>query len=97
MTRCSSRDADRSELADVGGYMADQPRLGFIGTGTQGRGLLNNFLRQPDTRVLAVCDVDTNRREHHRKIVDEFYRAQQSDKSSACAETSNREQESYTV
>jgi len=64
----------------------DRITLGFIGTGTQGRGLLNNFLRQPDTRVLAVCDVDTNRREHHRKIVDEFYRAQQSDKSSACAE-----------
>jgi len=35
--------------------------------------LLNNFLNQPGTQVLAVCDVDTTRREHHRKIVDEFY------------------------
>ena len=47
--------------------------LGFIGTGTQGRGLMNNFLGMPDTQVVAVCDVDTTRREHHRKMVDEFY------------------------
>src|ERR1041385_2954794 len=59
--------------------------LGFIGTGTQGRGLLNNFLRQPDTRVLAVCDVDTTRREHHRKVVDDFYSAQSGEKSGGCA------------
>src|SRR5437879_3699379 len=53
----------------------DRITLGFIGTGTQGRGLLNNFLNQPDTQVLAVCDVDTTRREHHRKVVEEFYSA----------------------
>jgi len=47
--------------------------LGFIGTGTQGRGLMNNFLGMPDTQVVAVCDVDSTRREHHRKMVDEFY------------------------
>ncbi|MGO8699273.1 MAG: Gfo/Idh/MocA family protein [Limisphaerales bacterium] len=46
--------------------------MGFIGLGTQGRGLLNNFLWQP-TRVLAVCDVDTTRREDAKKIVDKFY------------------------
>ena len=27
----------------------------------------------PDTQVVAVCDVDTTRRDHHRKMVDEFY------------------------
>jgi len=46
-----------------------------FGTGTQGRGLLNNFLAMPDTQVVAVCDVDTTRRDHHRKLVDEFYSA----------------------
>jgi predicted dehydrogenase len=51
----------------------DRITLGFIGTGTQGRGLLNNFLAMPDTQVVAVCDVDTTRRDHHRKVVDEFY------------------------
>src|SRR6201984_284206 len=51
----------------------DRITLGFIGTGTQGRGLLNNFLNHPDTQVVAVCDVDTTRREHHRKLAEEFY------------------------
>src|SRR3989442_1077309 len=51
----------------------DRITLGFIGTGTQGRGLLNNFLNHPDTQVVAVSDVDTTRREHHRKLAEEFY------------------------
>src|SRR5579859_6658123 len=64
----------------------DRITLGFIGTGTQGRGLLNNFLNQPDTQVLAVCDVDTTRREHHKKIVDEFYSIKQDKDYKGCAE-----------
>ena len=36
--------------------------MGFIGMGTQSRGLLGGFLGQ-DTQVVAVCDVDTTRRE----------------------------------
>src|SRR5579883_1361135 len=63
----------------------DRITLGFIGTGTQGRGLLNNFLNQPDTQVLAVCDVDTTRREHHKKIVDEFYSIKQDKEYKGCA------------
>src|ERR1017187_5021590 len=51
----------------------DRITMGVIGTGTQGRGLLNNFLAMPDTQVVAVSDVDTTRREHHRKVVEEFY------------------------
>src|ERR1035441_9332068 len=51
----------------------DRITMGIIGTGTQGRGLLNNFLAMPDTQVVAVCDVDTTRREHHRKVAEEFY------------------------
>src|ERR1035437_966107 len=51
----------------------DRIIMGVIGTGTQGRGLLNNFLAMPDTQVVAVCDVDTTRREHHRKVAEEFY------------------------
>jgi predicted dehydrogenase len=47
--------------------------MGFIGVGTQGRGLLNGFLRHPDTQVLAVCDVDTTRREHSKQKVEEYY------------------------
>jgi len=64
----------------------DRITLGFIGTGTQGRGLLNNFLNQPGTQVLAVCDVDTTRREHHRKIVEEFYSIKQDKEFKGCSE-----------
>src|SRR5215475_9318021 len=64
----------------------DRITLGFIGTGTQGRGLLNNFLNQPGTQVLAVCDVDTTRREHHRKLVDDFYSIKQDKEYKGCAE-----------
>src|SRR5712671_5566541 len=64
----------------------DRITLGFIGVGTQGGGLLHNFLNQPDTQVLAVCDVDTTRREHHRKVVDEFYSIKGDKAFKGCAE-----------
>src|ERR1019366_10477536 len=51
----------------------DRITMGVIGTGTQGSGLLNNFLAMPNTQVVAVCDVDITRREHHRKVAEEFY------------------------
>src|SRR5262249_30297325 len=49
--------------------------LGFIGMGTQGRGLLGGFLGQKDVQVVAVCDVDTTRRENARKTVEGRYAA----------------------
>jgi len=50
--------------------------LGFIGLGTQGRGLLTVFLGHKEVQVLAVCDVDTCRREDARKRVDTYYQTQ---------------------
>jgi predicted dehydrogenase len=47
--------------------------LGFIGMGTMNRGHLNHFLGQKDVQVLAVCDVDTTRREHAKKTVEDRY------------------------
>jgi predicted dehydrogenase len=46
--------------------------MGFIGMGTQSRGLLDNFLWQ-ETRVLAVCEVDAGRRQDAKRKVDKFY------------------------
>ena len=46
--------------------------MAFIGMGTQSRGLLGAFLGQ-ETQVLAVCDVDKNRREDAKKRVDDYY------------------------
>ena len=47
--------------------------LGFIGMGTMNRGHLGHFLGQKDVQVLAVCDVDTTRRENARKMVEDRY------------------------
>lgn len=47
--------------------------MGFIGMGTQNRGLLDGFLNREGTRVLAVCDVDTKRRENAKKMVEGKY------------------------
>jgi hypothetical protein len=64
----------------------DRITLAIIGTGTQGRGLMGNFLATPDTQVVAVCDVDTTRREHHKKKVEEFYSIKGNKEFKGCAE-----------
>lgn len=47
--------------------------LGFIGMGTMNRGHLNHFLGQKDVQVLAVCDVDTTRRDAAKATVEKRY------------------------
>jgi predicted dehydrogenase len=59
--------------------------MAFIGTGTQGRHLLRSFLPHSDVQVTAVCDVDTTRREHHRKLVEDFYGTKQDRDFKGCA------------
>jgi predicted dehydrogenase len=51
---------------------SDRLTMGFIGVGKQNRYLLGKFLTR-DTQVVAVCDVDTTRRESAKKIVEEWY------------------------
>ena len=50
--------------------------IASIGLGPQGRGLMSGLLRKPDAQVVAVCDVDANRREDGRKRVDSHYEKQ---------------------
>ncbi len=47
--------------------------IGVIGVGYQARGHVEFLVRHPDVKVLAVCDVDTTRREGAKKIVDDWY------------------------
>jgi len=47
--------------------------LGLIGVGTRGRDHVNAFLRMNDVQVLAVADVVAERREYHKKLVDDYY------------------------
>jgi predicted dehydrogenase len=63
----------------------DRLTLGFIGLGTQGRGLMSGFQDRKDTQVLAVCDVDTNRRENAKKMVEEKYAKQTGSDYKGCA------------
>jgi predicted dehydrogenase len=50
-----------------------QITLGFIGLGKQGRYLLDNCLHRNEVRVVAVCDVDTTRRNAARQMVEDRY------------------------
>src|SRR5690348_11806609 len=59
---------------------SERLNLGFVGVGTQGRGLMGGFLGQSATQTVAVCDVDTRRRDHARRMVDSHY-ARQKEKS----------------
>jgi predicted dehydrogenase len=47
--------------------------LASIGVGIQGRGLLNGFLGRDEVRVVAVCDVDSTRRNSAQQMVESHY------------------------
>jgi predicted dehydrogenase len=54
----------------------DRIALGFIGMGKQNRGLMGDFLGRKETQTIAVCDVDTHRRERAKKTVEDHYAGQ---------------------
>ncbi len=47
--------------------------LGGIGIGGRGSGVLKWMMREPDTQVVAVCDVRRDRRESAKEFVDKQY------------------------
>jgi predicted dehydrogenase len=49
--------------------------LGFIGIGKMNGGHLKSFLNRGDCQVIAVCDVDTTRRENAKNVVESTYSA----------------------
>ena len=52
---------------------SERINLGFIGMGKMNSGHLGNFLGRDNVHVAAVCDVDTNRREHAKATVEKKY------------------------
>jgi predicted dehydrogenase len=58
---------------------------GCIGMGKQMGSHLRNMLQRDDVQVLAVCDVDTTRRENAKKLVDAAYTKKGGTPSTACA------------
>ncbi|MBI1901645.1 MAG: Gfo/Idh/MocA family oxidoreductase [Planctomycetia bacterium] len=76
----------RSSLSQDKAAASDRLTLGFIGVGTMNRGHLGHFLNQKDAQVLAVCDVDTTRREAAKKTVEDHYAQDKKDgKYQGCA------------
>jgi predicted dehydrogenase len=63
----------------------DRLTLGFIGMGTQNRGLMSGFLDRKETQTLAVCDVDSSRRENAKKMVEDKYARQTGNNYKGCA------------
>src|SRR4051812_24803354 len=59
--------------------------LGCVGMGKQMGGHLRGFVQRDDVEVLAVCDVDTTRREAAKKRVDDAYTAKAGETRKGCA------------
>src|SRR6266498_3369044 len=47
--------------------------IGLIGTGKQAGGHITGFMSRTDVQLVAVCDVENNRRANSKRIVEEFY------------------------
>lgn len=58
--------------------------VAIIGTGKQAKGLTGKFLAHPEVVVVAVCDVDTNRREAAKKRVEDHYAENQNTSWKGC-------------
>lgn len=58
--------------------------LGCIGMGKMMKGHVGNFLGRDDVQIVAVCDVDTTRREAAKKRVDEAYSKKEGETYKAC-------------
>jgi len=52
---------------------AERITIGCIGVGGQGTGNMKAFLQQPDTQVVAVCDVDAHHKQKAAYAVNEVY------------------------
>jgi predicted dehydrogenase len=52
---------------------SERLNIGFIGVGKQNSGHLGAMVGKREVQVLAICDVDTTRREHFRDFVDKKY------------------------
>jgi len=59
--------------------------VGCIGMGKQMHGHVGNLLPRDDVQIVAVCDVDTTRREHQRRRIEEAYAKKTGESYKGCA------------
>lgn len=64
-----------SPIRGRAGQVAPNERLtvGVIGPGKRGRTLINQFMRRDETQLVAVAEVSTVRREHAKKLIEDYY------------------------
>ncbi|MFA7692901.1 MAG: Gfo/Idh/MocA family oxidoreductase [Candidatus Hydrogenedentes bacterium] len=48
-------------------------QVGVVGTGGQGKGLMENAIRHKNIRIVALCDVDQERLTEAKRLVDDYY------------------------
>ena len=58
--------------------------IGFIGIGMQNRGHLGSVANRDDARVIAVCDVDTDRLNYAKGVVDNRYKERFGENAQKC-------------
>lgn len=63
----------------------DRIQLGFIGVGMMGRGHLGQFLSYDDVQVVAICEVEGQRRENARETVEKRYAETRKGEYKGCA------------
>ena len=47
--------------------------IGAIAVGGQAQGLIRNAIGQPDTQIIALCDVNKPKVEKYKETIDDFY------------------------
>ena len=65
-----------SSVSAQGTSANDRISLGFIGVGSQGRGVLKTFLGHGDCQVVAACDVDRLKLDKAVRMTEEHYAGQ---------------------
>ena len=64
---------------------SDRIAIGFIGTGDHGMGRnIARFLPEPDCQCVAVCDVDAQRKEKAKAIIERFYSDKKEERYKGC-------------
>jgi hypothetical protein len=62
---------------DGGTAPSERIGIGSIGVGAMGQGHFRRFADYPDVQLVACCDVDTWRRDHSTRIIEQVYGAKQ--------------------
>lgn len=68
-TEVPERTSDQISMVGYAAPALDTVRVGFIGMGMRGPGAVDRFLHIPGTKVVAICDVETDRAEKAAKRV----------------------------